>query len=315
MVVVTSIRAARARLRYESWHLHPPLRLPRRRARAAAPAVDRAAVHLLARPHGLLVDGVGGRRRARCWCGGSALPLWRNLRHGLRVTSVVPEGRGVVSVYLTGRGLRPAPVPRPASSSPGGSWAGRAGPAPTRTRCPRPPTAGRLRITVADAGDGSAAVAGLRPGTRVLVEGPYGRLSDRARTRQGRAVRRGRRHHAAARAGRGLGVRARRRGAAPALHRRAPVPARARVPGRTSAACTSLELPGRRRGADSWLGDRRPPAGGADDVDRPAVLGARPGRARRLRLRPARVDRLRRRATCCAAGLPADQLHLETFAW
>ena len=32
-------------------------------------------------------------------------------------------------------------------------------------------------------GDDSAALRRLRPGTRVLVEGPYGRLSARARTR------------------------------------------------------------------------------------------------------------------------------------
>ena len=40
-----------------------------------------------------------------------------------------------------------------------------------------------LRITVQVVGDGSAALRLLRPGTRVLVEGPYGRLSARARTR------------------------------------------------------------------------------------------------------------------------------------
>ncbi|MGX6603371.1 hypothetical protein ACWKSP_14700 [Micromonosporaceae bacterium Da 78-11] len=34
-----------------------------------------------------------------------------------------------------------------------------------------------LRITVKDIGDGSARVAGLRPGTKVLIEGPYGRLT------------------------------------------------------------------------------------------------------------------------------------------
>ena len=46
------------------------------------------------------------------------------------------------------------------------------------------PDGRRLRITVKDLGDGSAALRRLRPGTRVLVEGPYGRLSARARTRR-----------------------------------------------------------------------------------------------------------------------------------
>jgi ferredoxin-NADP reductase len=34
-----------------------------------------------------------------------------------------------------------------------------------------------LRITVKDLGDGSAHVASLRPGTRALIEGPYGKLT------------------------------------------------------------------------------------------------------------------------------------------
>jgi ferredoxin-NADP reductase len=33
------------------------------------------------------------------------LPAWRTVRHRLRVTSVVPEAGGIVSVYLTGRHL------------------------------------------------------------------------------------------------------------------------------------------------------------------------------------------------------------------
>ena len=41
-----------------------------------------------------------------------------------------------------------------------------------------------LRITVQAVGDGSASTFALRPGTRVLVEGPFGRLSARARTRR-----------------------------------------------------------------------------------------------------------------------------------
>jgi ferredoxin-NADP reductase len=40
-----------------------------------------------------------------------------------------------------------------------------------------------LRITVKDLGDGSRRLADLRPGTRVLVEGPYGALTAARRTR------------------------------------------------------------------------------------------------------------------------------------
>jgi ferredoxin-NADP reductase len=41
-----------------------------------------------------------------------------------------------------------------------------------------------LRITVKELGDASARLRELRPGTPVLIEGPYGRLSARARTRR-----------------------------------------------------------------------------------------------------------------------------------
>jgi ferredoxin-NADP reductase len=39
-----------------------------------------------------------------------------------------------------------------------------------------------LRITVKELGDGSGRIARLRPGTRELIEGPYGRLTGAART-------------------------------------------------------------------------------------------------------------------------------------
>jgi ferredoxin-NADP reductase len=40
-----------------------------------------------------------------------------------------------------------------------------------------------LRITVKDLGDGSRRLADVRPGTRVLLEGPYGALTSERRTR------------------------------------------------------------------------------------------------------------------------------------
>ena len=97
--------------------------------------------------------------------------------------SVVPEGDGVVSVYMTGRRLDRLrrrgravlhlALPRP----------GPAGPAAHPYSLSAAPDGRSLRITVKELGDGSAALRHVRPGTRVLVEGPYGRLSARARTR------------------------------------------------------------------------------------------------------------------------------------
>jgi ferredoxin-NADP reductase len=47
------------------------------------------------------------------------------------------------------------------------------------------PTPDRLRITIKSAGDGSERAARLTPGTRALIEGPYGTLTARHRTRPG----------------------------------------------------------------------------------------------------------------------------------
>src|SRR3954470_22726200 len=95
LVAVTSVRAARRRLRYESWHL----------------------LHLyaylgagLALPHQLWTgtDFVGSPAATTYWwtlyavSAGAVLvyrvglPLWRNWRHRLVVSHVVPEGPGVV---------------------------------------------------------------------------------------------------------------------------------------------------------------------------------------------------------------------------
>jgi ferredoxin-NADP reductase len=101
------------------------------------------------------------------------LPLWRSLRHRVRVVDVTPEGPGVISVLLRGRRLDRLPVaggqffqwrflrrglwwqahPYSLSAAPWGD---------------------DLRITVKDLGDHSAGLASLRPGTRVAIEGPYG---------------------------------------------------------------------------------------------------------------------------------------------
>lgn len=175
IVVVTSIRAARRRLRYESWHL----------------------LHLyaylgvgLALPHQLWTgtDFVGSPvSRAYWWtlygvAAGTVLvyrlglPAWRSLRHRLEVSAVVPEGPGLTSVYLRGRRLDTLPV----RAGQFFQWRFLDGPGWSRAHpysLSAPPGAELLRITVKNLGDGSARVAGLRPGTRVLIEGPYGRLT------------------------------------------------------------------------------------------------------------------------------------------
>ncbi|WP_328476683.1 ferredoxin reductase family protein [Actinoplanes sp. NBC_00393] len=175
MVVVTSIRAARRRLRYESWHL----------------------LHLyaylgvgLALPHQIWTGSEftgNAWARAYWWtlylgAAGAVLayriglPAWRNRRHRLVVSRVVPEGPGLTSVYLTGQRLGDLP----ARAGQFFHWRFLDGPGWTRSHpfsLSATPGADMLRITVKNQGDGSARVAALKPGTRVLVEGPYGKLT------------------------------------------------------------------------------------------------------------------------------------------
>ncbi|MEU8230906.1 ferric reductase-like transmembrane domain-containing protein [Actinoplanes sp. NPDC048967] len=175
LVVVTSVRAARRRLRYESWHL----------------------LHLyaylgvaLALPHELTAgrDFTASPAARAYWCAlyaaaaGSVLifrlgtPLWRTARHRLRVDHVVPEAHGLVSVYLHGRRLDRLPV-RAGQFFVWRFLDGRGWSRGNPFSLSGPPRGDQLRITVKGLGDGSARVATLAPGTRVLIEGPYGRLT------------------------------------------------------------------------------------------------------------------------------------------
>ncbi len=108
-------------------------------------------------------------------------PWWLLRRHGLTVESVVTSPSGVTSVTFTGRTvarlgaqagqfflwrflnreLRGQQHPYSLSAAPGD----------------------RLRISVKNSGDGSALVAHVKPGTRVLAEGPLGVFTHSTRTR------------------------------------------------------------------------------------------------------------------------------------
>jgi ferredoxin-NADP reductase len=309
MVVATSVKAARRRIRYESWHL----------------------LHLyaylgvgLALPHQLWTgrDLVASPARTVFWWTAWALtaaavlgwrvgvPLWRNLAHRLRVTTVVGEAPGIFSVYLTGRRLDRLPV----EAGQFFSWRflGRSG--WTRANpysLSAAPDGRSLRITVQAVGDGSTQLASLRPGTRALVEGPFGRLSPRARTQRKVAL-----------IGAGVGVTPLRAlaeglaygpGEAVVLHRFTDRPLFApefRVLARERGLAV-LDLPGHRRGAGSWLGAG---VGPVDDLT--ALRHWVPDIAERdvYVCGPEPWTDLVER-TLTAAGLPAEHLHLETFKW
>jgi len=309
MTVVTSIKASRRRLRYESWHL----------------------LHLygylgagLALPHQLWTgqDFTGSTARTVFWWGlwglaaaavlglRVAVPVWRNARHRLRVTSVVAEGNGIVSVYLTGRdlgGLR-------ADAGQFFGWRFLDGPGWTRANpysLSAAPDGRSLRITVKEAGDGSSRLRSLKPGTRAFVEGPFGRLSGRARTRRRVAL-----------IGAGVGMAPLRAlaegldyapGDAVLLQRFTDRPLYERELG-VLARERALQigwLPGHRRTPDSWVGD-----GGGNADDMAALRSWVPDIAERdvYVCGPEDWAASVRRAAL-AAGVPAGRLHIEYFTW
>jgi predicted ferric reductase len=310
MVVVTSIRAARRKLRYESWHL----------------------LHLyaylgvgLALPHQLWTgqDFLASTARTVFWWGlwiaaaGAvliwrvALPLWRSARYGLRVTAVLPEGDGLLSVTMSARPGTTMPAEAGQFFNfrfmSGTGWA-RAHPYSLSAA----PDRRSLRITVKVVGDGSAALRLLRPGTRVLIEGPYGRLSARARTQPKVAL-----------IGAGVGITPLRAlaeeleyapGDAVLLYRYSGGNPLFRRELEALAADRGLKviwLPGHRRARGSWLGDG---IGSASDLA--ALTSWAPDIAERdvyvCGPEPWADDV---RATTEVAGLPTDHFHVESFGW
>jgi predicted ferric reductase len=310
MVVVTSVKAARRRLRYESWHL----------------------LHLyaylgvgLALPHQLWTGQQFMSSPGRtvfwwtAWGVAAAAVLWwrlgvhvvRNLRHRLRVASVAREDDGIISIYLTGQRLDRLRVEA------GQFFSWRFLGAPGRSRAhpyslSAAPDGRSLRITVQADGDDSATLAQVRPGSAVLVEGPFGRLSDRARTRRKVAL-----------IGSGVGLTPLRAlaegleygpGQAVLLHRHRERPLFA---GELEVLAHErglqlIGLPGRRRREGSWLGRGIHP----QVDDRAALLHWVPDIAERdvYVCGPAAWTALVEQ-TLRSAGLPPERIHLETFTW
>jgi predicted ferric reductase len=181
LIGVISLRAVRRRLRRETWwliHLWMYLAL----------AISFAHVIVLGpsfvgHPLTRLVWSVAWAGTAGLVLGYRiGLPAVRSLRHRLTVTEIRPEGPGVVSVICTGRHLDKLAV------SGGqffcwrflarGLW-WQAHPY-SLSALPQPPY---LRLTVKGVGDHSQALARLRPGTKVAIEGPYGAFTRYAQRR------------------------------------------------------------------------------------------------------------------------------------
>ncbi|WP_328323274.1 MULTISPECIES: ferredoxin reductase family protein [unclassified Streptomyces] len=178
VVGITSSRAARKRLRYHSWHLLHlytflgiGLVVPHmvwagsefKQLWAQAYIVSLYVVTL----GSLLVFRVG-------------MPALRSVRHRIVVERVVEDAPGNVSVHLRGRGLDELR----AQAGQFFIWRFRDGRGWTRGNpyaLSAPPHGDVLRITAKEVGVNSRRLRMLRPGTRVLFEGPYGRFTGESR--------------------------------------------------------------------------------------------------------------------------------------
>ncbi|MFC1435826.1 ferric reductase-like transmembrane domain-containing protein [Streptacidiphilus sp. N1-3] len=182
-VGAVSARAARRRMRYETWyHLHLLTYL----------AIFLTFFHQLSNGAEFVRDPSARALWYGLYLGTGALILWfrflvpvRDMyRHRLRVAEVRTEAPGVVSVFVIGDYLdelaartRSGQFFRWRFLTPGLGWSA------NPYSLSAPPGGGYLRITVKEQGGHSGALARLRPGTRVLAEGPYGAFTaDRRRS-------------------------------------------------------------------------------------------------------------------------------------
>jgi predicted ferric reductase len=181
-VTVTSARRLRRRMRYETWHFtHLYVYL----------AVALAYSHQIATGS----DFVGNPTARVYWmclylvtaaivlAGRVGVPLARAVRFQLRVLRVVDEGPTATSIEVGGRRLDRLAV----RSGQFFSWRFL-----TRDHwweahpfsLSAAPDGQRLRITIKELGDFSARVRSIRPGTRVIAEGPFGAFTAASRSRR-----------------------------------------------------------------------------------------------------------------------------------
>lgn len=182
LVAVVSIRAARARMAYETWygiHLYAYI------------AMALGFLHQLT----LGTDFIDDSLARASWIGLYAIafvplitfrflePILRNLRHRFYIDKVVIERDGVASLWITGNAMEKLPVRA-------GQWFGirvlnakgwwRSNPYSLSAG----PDGIHLRFTIEALGDRSRDLQRIKPGTRVFLEGPYGILTGAVRTRE-----------------------------------------------------------------------------------------------------------------------------------
>jgi predicted ferric reductase len=182
VVAVLSVRRARRRLKYETWyliHLYTYV------------AIALSFSHQLATGDDFVTHPVNRALWVSMYLATAivlvayrfVVPLRNAIRRDLRVAAVVPEGHTAVSVYVTGHGLDGIPARagqffRWRFIARDGWWQSHP------FSLSAAPNAEYLRITAKSVGDHSESLRNLKPGTRVIAEGPYGSLTTDRRIRR-----------------------------------------------------------------------------------------------------------------------------------
>jgi predicted ferric reductase len=183
-VGISSMRAARRRLRYETWyylHLYTYLAV----ALAFSHQFAVGAEFISSLPARILWAGLYIAVFGAIFWYRFAVPVRQAVRHRMRVLAVQQEAEGVFNVVIGGRrlaelGAESGQFFRWRFLARGLWWTS------TPYSLSAPPQPDSLRITVKVLGDHSRVLAHLAPGTRVLAEGPFGALT--AATRRQRRV-------------------------------------------------------------------------------------------------------------------------------
>jgi len=182
LVVVTSLNFARKAVTYEAWYLvhifaygAVLLAIPHQFSTGSDIAGKPIAMTYWIALYLFVLVNVVWYRILR--------PIVRGIRHSLRVSNVARESSDAVSIYLTGKNVEKLggaagqfylvriltardwwrPHPFSISAAPNNKF---------------------VRFTVADRGDDTKLMQSLKPGTPIMLEGPYGVFTEERRTRE-----------------------------------------------------------------------------------------------------------------------------------
>ena len=182
VVVVTSIKIARAKLSYEAWYLVHLI---------SYIAVLAAVPHIFSTGS----DVAGKPIQSAFWIAlylfvaGNlvwfrfALPIVKLFQHQFVVTKVVSESSDTASIYIGGKNMNKL-------TAKAGQFYLLRVMTPKQWWRPHPfslsatPNDEYVRFTVGDRGDDTSLLQNIKPGTKVMLEGPYGVFTEERRTKE-----------------------------------------------------------------------------------------------------------------------------------